>query len=104
MFRSAHAQSVTWESASTDCIAALGALPALESGMARLGVIYVTEKLAPHMGAIIEAMRDGTGVADWVGSAGLGIVGDDEDFFDEAAIAVMVADFPAGSYQLLQSA
>jgi small ligand-binding sensory domain FIST len=67
-------------------------------------MIYVTETLAPRMGVIIEALRDETGVADWVGAAGLGIAGDDEDFFDEAAIAIMVAEFPAGSYQILSSA
>jgi small ligand-binding sensory domain FIST len=104
MFRSAHAQSNDWKSATTECIAALGALPASEAGMTRLGMIYVTETLAPRMGVIIEALRDETGVADWVGAAGLGIAGDDEDFFDEAAIAIMVAEFPAGSYQILSSA
>jgi small ligand-binding sensory domain FIST len=104
MFRSAHAQSNDWKSATTECIAALGALPASKAGMTRLGMIYVTETLAPRMGVIIEALRDETGVADWVGAAGLGIAGDEEEFFDEAAIAIMVAEFPAGSYQILSSA
>jgi small ligand-binding sensory domain FIST len=104
MFRSAHAQSNDWKSATTECIAALGALPASDAGMTRLGMIYITEALAPRMGVIVEALRDGTGVADWVGAAGLGIAGDEEDFFDEAAIAIMVADFPEGSYQVLSSA
>ena len=104
MFRSAHAQSTDWNSATGECIASLGALPPIDAGMARLGMIYVTEALAPRMGVIIEALRDGTGVAEWVGSAGLGIAGDEDDFFDEAAIAILVADFPNGSFQILSSA
>jgi small ligand-binding sensory domain FIST len=104
MFRSAHAQSNDWKSATTECITALGALPAPDAGTTRLGMIYITEALAPRMGAIVDALRDATGVADWVGAAGLGIAGDEEDFFDEAALAIMVADFPAGSYQILSSA
>jgi len=104
MFRSAHAQSNDWRSATTDCIAALGHLPMSESGTTRLGMIYVTEALAPRMGPIVEALREGTGVTDWVGAAGLGIAGDEEDFFDESALAIMVADFPEGSYQILSSA
>ena len=104
MFRSAHAQSDNWKSATAECIAALGALPASEAGTTRLGMIYVTESLAPRMGVIVEALREQTGVADWVGTAGLGIAGDEEDFFDESALAILVADFPEGSYQLLSSA
>ena len=104
MFRSAHAQSTDWKAATRECILALGDLPPPETGMARLGMIYITEALAPRMGVIVEALRDGTSVADWVGSAGLGIAGDEEDFFDEPALAIMVADFPQGSYKLLASA
>ena len=104
MFRSAHGQSQDWQAAVTDCLAMLGALPSLETGSARLGFIYVTEPMAPHLGAIVEALRDGTGVADWAGAAGLGIAGDEEDYFDEPAIAILIADFPAGSYRLLSSA
>jgi len=104
MFRSAHAQSNDWKSATTECLAALGVLPASEADTKRLGMIYITEVLAPRMGVIIEALRDATGVVDWVGAAGLGIIGDEADFFDEAALAILVADFPAGSYQILSSA
>ena len=104
MFRSAHAQSGDWKSATTECIASLGSLPKSESGTTRLGMIYVTEALAPRMGAIVETLRDGTGVGDWVGAAGLGIASDEDDFFDEAAVAIMVADFPEGSSQILSSA
>lgn len=104
MFRSAHAQSNDWKSATDECLAALGALSAPDAGTTRLGMIYITEALAPRMGVIVEALRDATGVTDWVGASGLGIAGDEADCFDESALAIMVADFPTGSYQILASA
>ncbi len=103
MFRSAHAEASDWREAVADCIAALGPLPNPDDGMARLGFVYVTELLAARMGVIVEALRDGTGVGDWAGAAGLGVAGDEADYFDEAALAIMVGDVPAGSYRLLSS-
>jgi small ligand-binding sensory domain FIST len=103
MFRSAHAESEDWRTAVESCIANLGALPPLEAARAYLGFIYVTEAMAPRLGVIVEALRASTGVADWAGAAGMGVVGDEADYFEETALAVMVADVPAGSYRLLAS-
>ena len=103
MFRSAHGEAPEWRDALDACIANLGSLPALKEGSARLGFLYVTEPMAPRLGAIVETLRERTGVADWAGAAGMGIAGDEADYFEEAALAVMVADVPAASYALLPS-
>ena len=60
---------------------------------AALAFVYATDAHAPHLKAIIDALRMHTGIPHWVGSIGLGICFTRHEFYDEPAIAVMVIDF-----------
>ena len=41
------------------------------------------------------------GVKDWVGSLGIGVLSGADGYFDEAALAVMVAAFPDGAFRVM---
>lgn len=98
-FRSAHASADDWQVAVDECVAKLGPVPSGDT----LGFVYVTEGLAAPLGLIVETLRARTGVKNWAGAVGMGIAGDEADYFEEPAIAVMVAEVPSAHYKLLAS-
>ena len=93
MFKSTHAAG-EWRDAVIECLRALGSL----DGVSGPGFVYATEHHADHLHQIEAALRDGTGIQDWVGSIGMGIVAGARAFFDEPALAVMVADVADGAF------
>jgi small ligand-binding sensory domain FIST len=100
-FRAAHAAG-PWRAALDSCLAALGP----PRGTGGLGFLYVTDHLAGALPAIVEALTRHTGTTDWVGTVGLGVAGQDGEgtpveHFDEPALAVMLADLPAGAWRLI---
>ncbi len=106
-FRSAHAAADSWREAVAGCIAGLGA----SSGANALGFLYVTDRFAPHLPEILEALRRETGVADWIGTAGIGIAANGVtsdgtsgciEYYDRPAIAAMIADLPAESFRVFE--
>ena len=93
-FRYAHAAHASWERCVADCAARLG-----RTG-GGLGFAYFTDSFAPEAGRIVERLREGTGVADWVGTVGVGVVATGVEYLDEPALAVMVADLDPTSYRV----
>lgn len=57
-----------------------------------LGFVYFTDALVDHTEDILRALRAQTGVADWIGTVGTGVVASGTEYQDEPAIAAMVAD------------
>jgi small ligand-binding sensory domain FIST len=68
------------------CVAALG-----RPGRG-LGFVYFTDHLLAQSGEMLAALREQTGVADWVGSVGTGVIATGTEYQDEPAMAAMVAD------------
>jgi small ligand-binding sensory domain FIST len=64
------------------------------------GFLYVTTPLAPYLDGILDALRETTGIRDWVGSVGSAICCTGREIYDEPAAAVLIADFPPDSYRL----
>ena len=93
-FRIAHSAGADWQECVARCAAALGK-PA-----AGLGFIYFTDPLLPHASDMIDTLRELTGVRDWVGTVGIGIVATGKEYVGEPALAVMVADLPSDSYRI----
>jgi len=62
-----------------------------------LGFVYFTDALLGETQSILEALREQTGVADWVGTVGTGVLATGTEYQDEPAIAAMVADLDAYS-------
>ena len=93
-FRYAHSGGVDWQECVARCASALG-----KPG-GGLGFVYFTEPLLPHAGDIVDTLRELTGVRDWVGTVGIGVVATGTEYLDEPALALMVADLPAESYRV----
>ncbi len=93
-FRYAHAAGEDWREIVETC------LPQLAGPPATLGFVYLTDVLAPFADDITALLRERTGVQHWVGSIGIGICATGREYLDEPALAVMLADFAPGSFQV----
>lgn len=60
-----------------------------------LGFVYFTDALVDETAKILEALRQQTGVKDWIGSVGTGVIATGTEYQDEPALAAMVADIDA---------
>lgn len=67
---------------------------------AKLAFIYTTDANAPHLKAIIDALRSHTGIPHWVGSVGLGICCTEHEFYEDPAIVVMLTDFTEDQFEV----
>lgn len=84
-----------WGSIAAACLDALDSLPE----RANLGFIYVTAALADDLGSIVTFLRERSGVADWTGTVGLGVMASGAEFYDRPALSILVAALPEGSYR-----
>ena len=101
-FALAHATGTEWKTICEQCVAELGPIETLGS-LEPLGLVYITDDLAGNAGDILAFLRDETGVADWVGSVGMGICATGQEYFDRPAIAILVGQFPQDSFRLLST-
>ncbi|MGH8704870.1 MAG: FIST signal transduction protein [Burkholderiales bacterium] len=93
-FRCSHARGGTWRECVDDCAARIGRVGA------GLGFVYFTDTLVPYAERVVAALREKTGVGDWVGTVGVGILATGAEYLDEPALAVMVAELPPESYRV----
>jgi len=95
-FLAAHATGETWGDAAAKVILGLGAVTAAH----RLGFLYVTDAFADDLGDIAVFLRQTTGVPHWVGTAGFGVCGAGTEYFDEPAMAALVAPIPESAFRM----
>lgn len=71
-----------------------------------LGFLYVTDLLADQTSSILNLLRAMTGIQDWVGTVGIGVLGGGMpgggggELFDQPAITVMAARLPPDSFRV----
>lgn len=94
-FRAAGAEGPDWGQAAKACLDRLGPVRG-----ANLGFLYLTDHLASHAAGIVTLLRGVTGIRDWVGTTGLGVVAVDEELFDRPAMAVLVARLPEHAFRV----
>ena len=90
-----HASGADWRVAAQACAAQIDA----PTG-ANLGFVYVTDRLAGDLHKITALLTDHTGIADWVGTTGIGICATGREYFDEPAVAAMVGRFPDDAFSV----
>jgi len=96
-FRFGHATGADWRRTAAKCLEQIG------SGFGSLGFVYATDVLADDFGSILEMLKRGTGVANWVGTVGTGVLATGREYMDQPAMAVMVGDFDPASFRILSS-
>jgi small ligand-binding sensory domain FIST len=101
-FRSAHATHPDWSTATEECLLLLSRFAGDEryGRQPNLGFLYLTEPLAPHTEQILTLLKSRTGIPNWVGTTGVGIAATGTEYTDEPAIAVMLGQFAAGSFNV----
>lgn len=93
---SAHAAAERWQDAAGSIVARLGRLDSSH----RLGFVFVTEAYAQDLDEIEVFLRQTTGVANWVGAAGMGVCGHCTEYFDEPAMSVLVLPLAEDAFRL----
>ncbi|MGH6953863.1 MAG: FIST signal transduction protein [Alphaproteobacteria bacterium] len=97
-FRIAHAKAADWRAAALACAEQVKGLDG-----ANLGFVYVTDRLGGDLAPTLDVLRGATGIADWVGTVGVGVLATGQEYFDEPAIAVMTARLPEGAWRVFPS-
>jgi hypothetical protein len=77
VFRFSHAGGGDWRECAERCADRLG-----RAG-GGLGFVYFTDALVGEARAIVDLLRERTGVADWVGTVGTGIVATGSEYQDQ---------------------
>lgn len=93
---SAHAAAERWQDAADGIVARLGQL---KRGN-RLGFVFVTEAYARDLPEIEVFLRQTTGVANWVGAAGMGVCGHCIEYFDEPAMSVLLLPIDVDAFRM----
>ena len=96
-FKAACATGQDWQEIAGQLRTELGTEPSNAS----LGLLYVSDPMGPYLNNLLEDLRNGTGIRDWVGTIGSGICYSGREIYDEPAAAVMLASLPEDSYRLV---
>lgn len=66
-----------------------------------LGIVYVSDRLADSFAAIVELLKQGTGIRHWVGTLGYGIAAEGVEYYDRPALAALTLPLPADSFRIV---
>ena len=77
------------------CLSQIGAVPA----EANFGFLYTTDVLAADLRDILETLKVKTGIVRWTGTVGVGISTTGQEYYEQPALAVMLASFPETAFR-----
>jgi small ligand-binding sensory domain FIST len=97
-FPYAHAGNPDWREAVEKVIADLA--PQLHGRTPTLGFVYATDAVNAHFDQVLAMLRAATGVSHWVGATGIGICATGVEYYEQPALAVMLADLPADAFHV----
>lgn len=83
-----------WQAAADDLLRQLGNIPS-ETNVA---FIYATDVFATELSRLLEELKQKTNIQNWIGSIGSGICSTNREIYEQAAVTVMLADFPENSF------
>jgi small ligand-binding sensory domain FIST len=95
-FLVAHASAENWRDAAGKIILELSPITASY----RLGFLYVSDHYAAHLKEISIFLRQTTGVPHWVGTVGFGVCATGTEYFNEPAMAAMLAPISEDSFRV----
>ena len=82
-----------------ECLRQLGDV----RGEYRLGFIYANDTLCNDLENIVGRFKQDTGIQDWVGTVGLGLCSTGKEYYDEAALVIMLADIEPKNFTIIGS-
>jgi small ligand-binding sensory domain FIST len=69
-----------------------------------LGLVYFSDHYAPHAQALYAALHDRWPGVAWAGTVGIGVCAGGVEYFDEAALVLMLANLPTGRFRIFSGA
>ena len=69
-----------------------------------LGWVYLTDRYAAHAAALLAELRTRWPGVSWVGATGIGICASGVEYFDEGALALMLAAIPSTQFRVFSGA
>ena len=105
-FLHAHATHPDWRMALGLAAAQLDAQRS-EPGAAAaptLGWVYFTDHYSPHAAALLAELHQRWPGVQWVGASGVGIAASGVEYFDEPALALMLAELPRDQFRVFSGA
>lgn len=94
-FHAACAAGAEWGQTVKACLDRLGPVAGCN-----LGFLYLTDGLAEHATSIVTLLRGVTGIRNWVGTTGIGVMANGTALFDEPGLAIMAARLPEDGFRL----
>ena len=98
-----HATHSQWQMAAALVLAQLRAQMALPNyaSLPRLGLLYITDHYANEAQAVLDFLSaELPEVTDWSGTVGVGVCGNNTEYFDKPALSVMLLDLPCDQYRV----
>jgi len=80
-----------------DCLNQLGSIPP----EANFGFLYISDHLADQAESILNRLKQVTDISYWVGSVGMAILASQNEYYDQPAMAIMLADFNEADFHIL---
>jgi small ligand-binding sensory domain FIST len=103
LFPSGHATHPQWRMAAGLVLAQLRAQMALPeyAQSPTLGLLYITDHYGSDAQDILDFLSaELPEVTDWAGTVGVGIAGNNAEYFDEPALGVMLCELPSDQYRV----
>ncbi|QXZ08971.1 FIST C-terminal domain-containing protein [Comamonas sp. Y33R10-2] len=105
LFPVAHASDPNWRSAAEQVVQQLRSqllrLSPQQKQPHRLGLVYVSQSLAPHAQHLLALLaRELPQVTDWAGSSGHAVLAMEHEYTEDSSLAVMLLDVPAAHYRV----
>jgi small ligand-binding sensory domain FIST len=69
---------------------------------ANLGFLYVSDVIADSLNDILHHCQITSGVSNWVGSLGIGIITNDKEIYDQPAISILLCQFEDSQFNILE--
>ena len=96
-FLAASAGAENWQQAAAQILQQMGTPGAAH----RLGLVYASAHFAPYLTDIEIFLRQTTGIPHWAGTIGLGVIGPEQEYFDEPSLSVMALPVPEGAFHII---
>lgn len=103
LFPNAHATHPQWRMAAALVLAQLQAQMALPqyARQPSLGLLYITDHYAGDAAALLHYLAQQLPfVTDWSGTVGVGVLGNNVEYFDQPALSLMLCEVPPAQYRV----
>ena len=96
-FLLAHSAGHSGDELLDDCLKQLSSIPP----EATFGFLYISDHLTHQAESLFNRLKNLTDITYWVGSTGMGIIASQTEYYDQPAMAIMLADFNEADFHML---